>query len=191
MRRTRFILAFVTAAFAVTTALVGAPAASAHFCAIPAEIKVGQEVMVSIGVAAEEKPVAGVDIEIPRGFALKEPVGFMGYEPTRRGRWVHFDGAEIAPFGCHYFGFSGHATQKGRLVARVITTATDGTRTRYDSLKPAALYPAMVIYAGVTAADFGADESSGTPAWLWPAVAVATGLGAVGIVFGLRRRSAR
>jgi hypothetical protein len=182
MRRTRFILALVTVALAVTS---WARPASAHFCSTPQNINVGEDVMVNIGVAAEEKPVRDVDIEVPDGFALKEPVGFLGYEPTREGKWVHFTGAEIQPFACTFFAFSGQATRKGALVARIVTTAVDGTKTHYDSTKPAALYPAMVIYAGVTLEELNGSKSSVVPRI---AVAVGVAIAAVGIAVFIRRR---
>jgi hypothetical protein len=172
----------VTGALAVTS--LGRPA-SAHFCSVPATINVGEDVMVNIGVAAEEKPVRDVDIEIPDGFELKEPVGFMGYEPTRKGKWVHYTGAEIQPFGCHYFAFSGQAARKGALVARIITTAADGTKTHYDSVKPAALYPAMIIYAGVTPGEVNESKSGGG---LWIGVGVGGVLVVALIVVLVRRR---
>lgn len=161
--------------------------AAAHFCSIPVEVNLGERVNVNIGVAAEEKPVRAVDIEIPDGFDLDEPFGFMGYEPTRRGKWVHFEGAEIQRGACHYFAFQGEATKKGRLVARIITTAPDGTKTRYEDLRPGALFPAMLIFAGVDMADYS-DDDGGVPTWVGVVISLALGVVAVAVAMWVRRR---
>jgi hypothetical protein len=192
----RFILALLTAASVVTLVGVRAPAASAHFCSVPAEINVGEEVMVNVGVAAEAKPVQGVDIEIPAGFALKEPVGYQGYTATVTGNSVHFAGGQIAPYTCHYFGLEGTATKRGRLVAPITTTAVDGSRQRYTDLRPVSQFPAMLIFAGVTAADYAPKEpaapgaSGGVSIWVALAVAVAAGSLVVGGAVLMNRRRA-
>ena len=60
MRRMRIILALAGSGHWVTLGGGQRVArASAHFCSIPAEINVGEDVMVNIGVAAEDKPVDG------------------------------------------------------------------------------------------------------------------------------------
>ena len=149
--------------------------------------------MVNIGVAAEEKTVGAVDIQIPDGWDLKEPVGYLGYTATIQGKWVHFEGASIAPYTCHYFGFEGTATRKGRLVAKIITTADDGTKTTYSDLRPISQYPAMLILAGISAADLPSTQpkaSGGVSIWVALGVAVVTGLVVVGGAVAVNRRRA-
>lgn len=189
----RIILALLTGVAAVTLIGVRAPRADAHFCSVPAEIKVGVDVMINIGVAAETKPVTAVDIEIPAGFHLKEPVGYQGYTATITGNKVHFEGGSIAPYTCHYFGFGGQATKKGRLVADIITTADDGTTQRYTDLRPISQFPAMLIFAGVKAADYAPktpSSSGGASIWVALAVAVAAGVVVVGGAVMVNRRRA-
>ena len=162
----------------VTLAGVRAPAADAHFCSIPADISLNKELMVNIGVAAEAKPVHAIDIEIPDGFSLKEPVGYLGYTGSIRGKFAHFEGGVIQPYTCQYFGFVGKATKRGRLVAEIITTADDGTRQRYTDLRPISQFPAMLIFAGVNSSDYEvkpkAKEGDGG---FFVALAIAIGAG--------------
>lgn len=179
---------------ALFVVMVGGRPASAHFCSIPAEINVGEDVTVNIGVAAEARPVRDVEVEIPAGFTFKESFGYLGYIGTRQGKWVHFTGAEIAPYTCHYFAIAGRAEHKGRFVARIITTADDGTRRRYEDLNPNTQFPAMLIFAGIPVqTDFSPKSSGGgVPTWLAGVVAVAAGAGAVAVaVLVNQRRSAR
>jgi hypothetical protein len=193
MRRMRLILALLSLATVCTLAGVQAPRASAHFCSIPATVKVGVEGMVNIGVAAEAKPVRAVDIAIPDGFELKEPVGYQGYTATIDGQSVHFEGGSIAPYSCHYFGFQGTAVKRGRLVAQITTTAEDGTRQRYTDLRPISQYPAMLIFAGVKAADYepkAPAKRGGVSIWVALAVAIAAGAVVVGGAVLLNRRRA-
>ena len=186
MRRTRFILALIAALSVVT---VGARPAAAHFCSFPVKIAVNKDVTVNIGVAAEALPVRDVDIEIPAGFTLKESFGYLGYVGETRGKWVHFTGAEIAPYTCHYFALAGRATRKGEYIARIITTAADGTKTTYKDPNPATQYPAMLIFAGVPIpTDFTPDSGGGVPMWLGVVGAFGAGALAVGIAVLVRRR---
>ncbi|MEY2426246.1 MAG: hypothetical protein QOI61_1818 [Actinomycetota bacterium] len=190
MRRMRLILALTATAAAVTLSVAAAPPAAAHFCSVPAEINVGESVLLNIGVAAEAKPVRGVDIAVPEGFELKEPVGYLGYEPTVSGKWVHFEGGEIAPYQCHYFAFEGQATRKGRLVARIVTTDVDGKQTNYNDLRPISQFPAQLIYAGVPIPDPAQPASSDSSTSVWVALAVAVGAGVlvVGGAYAVNRR---
>ena len=177
----------------VTLVGMRAPAAQAHFCSVPAEINVGEEVMVNIGVAAEAKPVGAVDIQIPDGFTLKEPVGFQGYTATLNGDYAHFEGGQILPYTCHYFGFEGTATKRGRLVAQIVTTAADGTKQRYTDLRPISQFPAMLIFAGVNAADYAPKApkvGGGVSIWVALGVAIAAGLLVVGGAVLVNRRRA-
>jgi hypothetical protein len=188
----RFILALLSVATVVTLSAAHAPAADAHFCSIPANVKVGKELMVNIGVAAEAKPVHAIDIEIPDGFTLEEPVGYLGYVGTVRGKFAHFEGGVIQPYTCQYFGFVGAATKRGRLVAEIITTADDGTRQRYTDLRPISQFPAMLIFAGVTSADYEpkAPATKGGDGGFFVALAVAitAGILVVGAAVLINRR---
>ena len=154
MRRIRIILASLALATTVTTFGPGVPHASAHFCANPVELAVAKRAIINIGVAAEDKPVIGVDVTVPKYFDLVEPVGFLGWEGTVDGDVVHFQGAVIQPYTCAYFGFDGEATKKGRLVAPIVTHTEDGTATDYKSTQP------FNPYAG--AADLRRHSDSGS-----------------------------
>ena len=172
---------------------INAPRAEAHFCSIPATINVGEDVMVNIGVAAEAKPVAAVDIDIPSGFELTEPVGYQGYVGTVQGDVAHFEGGTIAPYACHYFGFQGKATKRGRLVADIVTTADDGTKTTYNDLRPISQFPAMLIFAGVQESDYTTptpNPGGGVSIWVALAVAVGAGVVVVGAAVMINRRRA-
>jgi hypothetical protein len=187
----RAILALLTAVAVVTLAGVYAPRAAAHFCSIPAEVNVGEEGMINIGVAAEDKPVHAVDIEIPDGFELKEPVGYQGYTATVEGDVVHFTGGTIEPYSCHYFGLSGTALKRGRLVAEITTTAEDGTTQRYTDLRPISQFPAMLIFAGVKASDYAPKTpkaGGGVSPLVAVGVAVGAGVLAVGTAVLVNRR---
>ncbi len=166
-----------------------APPAAAHFCSIPAEINVGEDVLLNIGVGAEAKPVQAVDIAVPDGFVLKEPVGYTGYQPTIDGKWVHFEGGEIAPYSCHYFAFEGQATRKGRLVVRIVTTDADGTKTDYNDTRPGSLLGAQLVYAGIPIPTAAVpSEDDGTSIWVALAVAVGAGVLVVGVAIAINRR---
>jgi hypothetical protein len=184
----------LSVATVVTLTGVHAPVADAHFCSVPADIGVGKELMVNIGVAAEAKPVHAIDIEIPDGFSLKEPVGYLGYTGSVRGKFAHFEGGVIQPYTCQYFGFVGEATKRGRLVAEIITTADDGTRQRYTDLRLISQFPAMQIFAGVNSADY--QPKTPKPAsgdggfFVALAVALTAGVLVVGTAVIINRRRA-
>jgi hypothetical protein len=187
----RLILALIAGAAAVTFAAVVAPPATAHFCSTPVEINVGEDVVVNIGVAAEDKPVRAVDIAVPDAFVLKEPIGYLGFTGTVDGKRVHFEGAEIAPYSCTYFSFAGHAARKGRLVARIVTTAVDGTKAHYNDLRPISQYPAQLIYAGVTMPTDVAPTNSDFPSiWVGVVASLVTGAAVVGGAYLVNRRGA-
>jgi hypothetical protein len=76
-------------------------------------------------------------------------------------------------------------------VARIVTTALDGTKTRYEDLRPISQYPAQLILAGVDAADYEQPPekaSSGISIWVALAIALAAGVVVVGAAYGINRR---
>jgi hypothetical protein len=180
MRRTACILASVTTAAVVALGFVSVQPASAHFCSMPVEnVAVGKDVLINVGVAAEDKPVREVDVDIPEGFVASEAIGFLGYTGTIVGNVAHFEGAEFQPYTCGYFSLAGHATRRGRLIATITTHAADGTVTRYRDPHTISRFPAQVIYVGMTEADYQ-RRVGGSPAASKssPVTAVAIGVGA-------------
>lgn len=144
----------------------------------------------NVGVGAEAEPVREVDIEIPAGFDLIEPVGYLGYTGTVRGKYAHFEGAEIAPYTCTYFSLNGTAVRRGRLVVKIITTAPDGTKTRYSSTNPLSPLQAQLIYAGIPIPDMAVSgaEDDGPNVLLIVGGALLAGAAAVGVAILVRRR---
>ena len=101
----------------------------------------------------------------------------------------------MQPYSCAYFSFDGEATRKAKLVAPIVTTADDGTRTTYDDDSPYTSFPAQVIYAGLPIPEpDNTRQSGGAPANEFAValgVAVLAGLVVVlGLHYLQRRRAA-
>jgi len=158
----RIILASLASAAAVALAGPCVPLASAHFCAYPVELRVGEQAVVNIGVAAEDKAVVRVDVTVPRNFQLEEPIGYLGWIGTVNGNVAQFEGAVMQPYTCAFFALRGEATTKGRLVATIRTHAADGTTVRYASTKPFDPFAAQLIYAGIPIPEQGVTPGSGS-----------------------------
>ncbi len=168
-----------------------APRADAHICTNPVEINVGEEVKLNIEVASEDKPITSVDISIPRGFDLKDQVGYLGWVGTHIGEKVHFEGQTLKPYSCGYFTIVGTAVKKGALFADIAVHADDGTTTKYVDRNPYSPYPAYAIFAGVPIPDAGVtpgEPSSGFPLVMWLAIAIGAGAVAVGVAVLANRR---
>ena len=176
----------------VTFAGPGVPSAEAHFCATPVELKVGLRAVVNIGVAAEEKPITGVDVTVPSGFHLEDPIGYLGWIGTATGNVVHFQGAVMQPYTCTFFSLDGTATKKGRLVLPILTHAEDGTSRHYASTQPFNPYAAQVIYAGIPipTQTVTPGGNGGLPSGFFPALGIAVLAGAlvVGAAVMVNRR---
>lgn len=191
------ILALVCGAFGVSTFGPLVAPASAHVCTNPVEVNVGESVNINFGVAAEDKPVTAVDVTVPEGFALREPVAFNGWQAVLEGSVVHFTGGTIKAYTCEFFTFSGAAQRMGALRADITVVHDDGTTQVYADPNPYSLFPAMGIYAGVPipaqgVTPLGGDGESGSgPLLLAVSVAViAGGVTALFLVMRSRRRAA-
>lgn len=123
--------------------------ALAHICTNPVEVNVGESVNINFGVAAEDKPVTAVDVTVPDGFDLREPVAFNGWQATRDGSVVHFTGGTIKAYTCEFFTFSGAAQRQGALRADITVIHDDATTRVYADPNPYSPFPTMGIYAGV------------------------------------------
>ncbi|HVV36342.1 MAG TPA: hypothetical protein VHC63_07030 [Acidimicrobiales bacterium] len=165
-------------------ALAPASPASAHICSLPAHFAVHEQVNLNITVAAEDQPVRAVDISVPDGFSLTHAEGYLGFTASRRGQWVHFEGGEIAIYDCQSFLFQGRTTRSGRLVAHIVTTAADGTKTHYDDVRSGSHYPAQVIYVGA-----GSAPAQHTPSKTPIQLAIVIVAGAA--LFALARKTQR
>lgn len=191
------ILALVCGVFGVITIGPAASPASAHICTNPVEVNVGQAVNINFGVAAEDKPVTAVDVAVPTGFELREPIGFNGWQATRDGSVAHFTGGTIKPFTCEFFTFAGTATIKGALYLDITVVNGDGSKTVYDVHDPYSPTPAMGVFAGVPIPSQGVTPggkaSSNTTALLAAAAGavIAGGLTAAFLFSRSRRRIAR
>lgn len=142
---------------------VAAPA-SAHSCAVPATAEVGETTTLTIGVAAEDKPIVGVDVAIPDGFELTGPLEVPSWQAAKEGDTVHFTAGRVEPFGCGYVTLRGRAGRKGRLVFPLTVTAEDGTTRRYADTDAALPTSAGLLYAGVDPPDAsGEDGGNGGP----------------------------
>ena len=141
--------------------------------------------VVNIGVAAEAKPITAIDVTVPAGFHLEDPIGYLGWIGTAAGNVVHFQGAVMQPYTCTFFSLDGEATKKGRLVLPILTHAADGTSLRYASTQPFNPYAAQVIYAGIAIPEQTVTPGGkgGLPQGFFPALGVAVVAG--GLVVGV------
>lgn len=169
--------------------LLPARPVAAHICALPAHFTLNQDVILNVTVAAEDKPVDAVDISVPPGFALKDAAGFLGFHATRNGHWLHFEGGEIATYDCQSFSLEGTPTRTGKLVAHIVTTAGDGTKTHYDDLRSGSQFPAQVIY--VTAGSSAPASDSFGISTRTRELALVGVLGCAIVLFGLAHRRRR
>lgn len=188
MRRTLAIVASLLA-----LAALGGPAARAHFCATPVEIGVGEPASVTIGVAAEEKPITRVDVGIPAGFELEEVTDSPGWTSEETSSGLTFTGGTIPPFGCSYFTVRGKATKKAALAFPLDLHADDGSVREYRNRELGAQYAAQLVYAGVeppkedAAGDSADDSSTGTVIVTAVAAAVGVAGGAWALRYALRK----
>lgn len=191
----RIILASLAVAFAVGLIGPGVAPASAHYCATPVEVKVGKKATVNIGVAAEDKPITSIDITIPAGFDLIDPVGYLGWVGSASAdkRSVHFQNSTMQPYTCTFFSLDGTATSRGRLVLPILTHAQDGTTLLYKSTQPFNPYAAQLIYAGVRIPNPTVTPGGKSSSSIAVAIVIAIALGALAVgamVLANRRRGA-
>ena len=150
---------------------------------------VGKATALTIGIAAEAKPLVAVDVDVPDGFTLTGSLDVPSWTATRDGDTIHYTGGRIEPFGCGYVTLRGRAERKGRLVFPFTVTAADGSTTRHTDVDQALPTAAGVLYAGVElpgAPEDGDDGNGGTIVAI--AVAAAAALAIAGVTVARRRR---
>jgi hypothetical protein len=107
---------------------VAAGPAGAHSCASPVAVEVGRRASVPVGIAAEQAPVTGVEVTVPKGFRLARVRPPGGWRATAEATVVELQGGTIEPFGCAIATLEGTATDAGELAFRVTAIAGDGSR---------------------------------------------------------------
>ncbi|HET9443771.1 MAG TPA: hypothetical protein VFO65_10630 [Acidimicrobiales bacterium] len=138
--------------------LAGAAPAAAHSCTEPAEMAVGAEDRVTIGVTAEAAPITGVSIQVPDGFRLDQVLPVEGWESARDGDTVRWTGGTIAAGGCTQFLLFGAPVERGKLVLPITTVTADGTTRELAAGTAGREDSAMLIFAGVSAEGEGGDD---------------------------------
>jgi hypothetical protein len=149
---------------ALTVALTLHTTASAHVCSKPDLVDVDAPVTVNLGVPAEEKPVVGVDVSLPRGFRLDDVEPAEGWTAERAGSHVRLRGGTVGSLGCEYFVLRGVATREGKLAFSLVARHEDGSATRYEGDKINDPLGAQLVFAGVVPsdADYVSDGGEGT-----------------------------
>jgi uncharacterized protein YcnI len=193
MRRTAAILALGLALTGIAPLIQPTPA-SAHSCGLPSHFDVGAVGNLTIGAAAEARPVVQVDVAVPKGFELQSVVPTPGWSSATSPGQITFKGGPIQVFTCAFFTVTGLVPKKGILAFDITTHAQDGTVTRYVSRDPTNLYAAQLVLAGVDPATL--IPSDKPPGSKGHAVLVAVGIAillagaAVAGVIVVRRRRA-
>jgi uncharacterized protein YcnI len=146
------VLALATAvATAAGLAFTVAPA-SAHVCARPVEINVGQLSTIAVGVTVEATAVPDVEISIPPGLGLDRVDAKSGWTTTRNGSSVRYRGGPIARFACEYFSLGVTAPSRGAFGISVVQRAADGkvvARSTPDPSNATDRVLGQIVYAGV------------------------------------------
>jgi hypothetical protein len=175
------------------------PPARAHSCGLPARFDVGKAGNLTIGVAAEAKPITAFDVDIPTGFRIDSLVPTAGWTGSKTDKQLHYQGGPIGLFACAFFTVTGETSKKGVYAFEITTHAQDGTALHYTSRDPSDLYAAQLVLAGVEP-DSLIPGSSGTSnneggagrGWVAPAGAAVLGAGAAtAITLSVRRRRRR
>jgi hypothetical protein len=177
VRRALAVLALLGPVLAVVPA-------SAHSCAAPVQVPVGERVSVTVGVTAEAVAVTGVDVSVPDDFRLLGVVEAPGWRIERRGSTVRLRDGEVAPFGCAYLALEGVAGRKGRLVFPLTVHGADGSTLRYESAELGDPGAGQLVFAGV---ERPSPDTGGVSPWKAAGWALVT-LGLVGAAaLALRR----
>lgn len=155
VRRALAVLALVGPLLAVVPA-------SAHSCAAPVQVPVGERVSVTVGVAAEAVAVTGVDVSVPEGFRLLGVVEAPGWRIERQGSTVRLRDGEVAPFGCAYLTLEGVAPRKGRLLFPLTVHGADGSTLRYEGAELGDPGAGQLVFAGV---EPDRPDTSGASPW--------------------------
>ncbi|HEY3240382.1 MAG TPA: hypothetical protein VGL92_12500 [Acidimicrobiia bacterium] len=171
----RRLLVLVTVAVGAT----GGPAL-AHSCAVPVEIPVGEAATVTVGVAAEQSPVVGIDIIVPSGFRLDHAEDQIPWRAEQAGTLVRYRGGVLPPYACAFFILDGEAERQATLVFPLRVHGQDGSVVEFTSQNAGDLHPAQLVYAGFSPAAArdgpGRDWFTGALGGLLVAVVIAAGV---------------
>lgn len=148
MRRTAAILALGLALTGIAPVAQPVPV-QAHSCGLPSHFDVGAVGNLTIGAAAEARPVVQVDVAVPKDFELQSVVPTPGWSSVTSAGQLTFKGGPIQVFTCAFFTVTGLVPKKGILAFDITTHAQDGTITHYTSRDPTNLYAAQLVLAGV------------------------------------------
>lgn len=174
----RRFLALLTAAVGV----IGVAPARAHSCATPVEIPVGESATVTVGVAAEQSPLVGVDISLPAGFRLERAEEEFDWRATRTESLLRYRGGSLAPYACTYFNLIGQAERQAKLVFPMTVHGADGSVVEFTAEDVNDTHPAQLVYAGFSAPSDGGSRGerlSGATAGMLFAAVVTIGAAAL------------
>jgi hypothetical protein len=128
--------------------VTGIVPARAHSCAGPVEIPVGEETTVTVGVAAEQSPVAGFDITVPDGFSLARAEDEFDWRATQTGSLLRYRGGTLPPYACMFLNLVGTADRQAKLVFPFTVHGTDGSAVEFTGEEADDRHPAQLVYAG-------------------------------------------
>jgi hypothetical protein len=143
----------------VAVGMTGIVPAGAHSCAGPVEIPVGEETTVTVGVAAEQSPVVGIDISMPAGFRFERAEDEFDWRATRTDSLLRYRGGTLPPYACIFFNLVGTAERQATLVFPITVHGEDGSVIEFTGERADGLHPAQLVYAGFSPAP--RDEISG------------------------------
>ncbi len=153
LRVRRLVVFALAAAVATAAALItGVTAASAHICPVAAEIPVGRQATVDVGITVEDATVSDVEIGVPAGLRLDRIDAKAGWTFTRTGSTVRYRGGPIQAFSCEYFSIGVSAPAKGSW--GITVTQRDAAGTVVANAVPNPSSPTdraldQFVYAGV------------------------------------------
>ncbi len=181
-------LAVLTLAGTLATAAVlglGVTPASAHICPRPAEIEVGRQATIAVGVTVETTAVPDVEIILPTALRLERIDAKAGWTFTRHGPSVRYRGGPIRAFTCEYFSLGVTAPARGSFGISVAQRAADGTIVAHSIPDPANASDralGQIVYAGVKPpAAAGGSSGLSTPTIAGVAL-IGLGLIAAGLI---------
>jgi hypothetical protein len=149
MRRTAAILALAAVMAVAGAAMPGL--AGAHPLVATEELPVGKPVTVTMLVPAEEvSPMVGIDVVMPASFALTKVVSSSAWKALPGdGATLELSGPAVPIGGLVSFSLRGEFHTKG-VVKFVLTTHAQDGSSRLWAADRGTVYPAPVVYAGVS-----------------------------------------
>lgn len=175
---------------AVAFGVAGIAPVRAHSCAGPVEIPVGEETTVTIGVAAEQSEVVGVDITVPEGFRLLRAEDEFDWRPTRAGSLLRYGGGTLPPYACMFLNLVGTADRQAKLIFPFTVHGTDGSAVEFAGEEADARHPAQLVYAGFSPPAPGESGGAGLPG-AFTAVLLAALIGIGAFALWQRRQAPR